>query len=282
MATIQAVALHLGIQLNAEKRFGPTTTLTVLGIQIDTTTMEARLESERRSSYLALIVEMLGGDTASRRESEGLGGRLSFGLAIIPSMRPFLESIWRALADMPDLGSARRCLSPDVRVDLIWWLCLLTDWNGMLLIQPLPSLTIYESTPAGQRERMGISQKPKLLPMPSHTISLIDIGPKISVSKSCTQWCMRFNYSAKSVGVRLKFLINRLSMPSIMEGSEIEALKPLFADCGFLRPVRDTISPPSGSNVANLARMALRVNPRVPSGVIPPSRCWWGDELDTQ
>ena len=35
------------------------------------------------------------------------------------------------------------------------------------------------------------------------------------------------------------------------------------------------------SHIANLARVTLRVSPHAPPGVIPPSGCWWGDELDT-
>jgi hypothetical protein len=67
MDTFFFIASCLGVSINPDKCSGPSTRITILGIEIDTRTMQARLSDERRSRMLDELLLLQQRGTCSRK-----------------------------------------------------------------------------------------------------------------------------------------------------------------------------------------------------------------------
>ena len=128
---------HLGVPVATEKTEGPATSVTFLGVLIDTHNLELRLPSDKLSRLQALVSDWQKKHTCTRKELESLLGHLSHAATVVRPGRTFLRSLFSLLhvAKAPhhfirlDKGS---------RADLAWWRCFLQRWNGSSFL-PLPT-----------------------------------------------------------------------------------------------------------------------------------------------
>ena len=81
----------IGLPLHPEKLEGPSTCLSILGIELDSTTMQARLPAEKRERIIALLGTWSGKRFCRRRELESLIGHLHHACKIAPQGRTFLR-----------------------------------------------------------------------------------------------------------------------------------------------------------------------------------------------
>ena len=116
----------LGIPVSLPKLEGPSTTVTFLGIVIDSERMELRLPQEKVERIRAMVSCWLG-----RRSC-----RCSEPLAISP-----MQQLWCGLAGFSCITfslSWRRLMYDMIlsiwMVDLAWWDCFLQSWHGLLLL----------------------------------------------------------------------------------------------------------------------------------------------------
>jgi len=72
---------------------GPSTSITFLGIQLDTTAMEASITQERRDALLSELNQLYWYHRCTKRELLSLIGKLSFACKVIPSGRIFLRRL---------------------------------------------------------------------------------------------------------------------------------------------------------------------------------------------
>ena len=125
---------RLGLPMSVEKTEGPTTSLTFLGIELDTVQMTARLSEEKLNALRVLLEQWRNKTCATATEIQSLAGVLNFACYVIRPGRAYKRRIY-------DAGEAARCngaglsrLSAGMKKDLQWWIRLAPQWNGVSLL----------------------------------------------------------------------------------------------------------------------------------------------------
>ena len=125
---------HLGIPVAEDKLVGPSSCLTYLGLEIDTSKMEVRLPNEKLSNLRTELAFWLRRNTCTKRELLSLIGKLSFASKVVKPGRIFV----RRLIDTSMRVSSLRgkiTIDHETKADLIWWDTFIQDWNGISIIQ---------------------------------------------------------------------------------------------------------------------------------------------------
>ena len=120
----------VGILIASHKTEGPATSLSFLGILIDTQAFELRLPAEKLSRLQETLPAWADKKSCTRRELESLLGHLSHAESVISQGRTFLRQLFPLLSlDRASHHYIR--LNAGARADLTWWRVFLQDWNGM-------------------------------------------------------------------------------------------------------------------------------------------------------
>ena len=120
---------RLGFPVAPDKVVGPSTTLTFLGIELDTIKQELRLPAEKLSRLKKLINNWNRKNNTSKRELQCLMGHLSFACTVVRPGRMFTHSLF-ALLKLPKHPSHRVRLNAQCKADIAWWQLFLPAWNG--------------------------------------------------------------------------------------------------------------------------------------------------------
>ena len=114
-----------------EKVLGPTTLLSIPGIELDTIEMRARLPSDKLS---ALLEELKSFSTAvhtcTKRQLLSLIGKLAFACKIIPAGRIFLSRLLDTAHSVDSLSDLI-VLTEEMQKDISWWRTFAQSWNGI-------------------------------------------------------------------------------------------------------------------------------------------------------
>ena len=134
---------RLGVPLARHKTVGPTSSLTFLGITVDTEANELRLPEDKLTRLKTLLTEWGDRKACSRRELESLVGTLNHACKVVRPGRAFLRRMLNLLksphAQSTRRGAARQIrLNRDFRSDLLWWRVFAERWNGVSVATPLP------------------------------------------------------------------------------------------------------------------------------------------------
>ena len=116
-----------------EKTEGPSTTITFLGIQLDSMTMQASITAKRKEELLVAIADILTKRTCTKQQLLSVIGKLAFTCKVVPPGRIFL----RCLIDLSTtVGPIHHhvTLNSEARADLSWWKQFLPDWPGSSLL----------------------------------------------------------------------------------------------------------------------------------------------------
>ena len=116
----------LGIPVTLDKLEGPSTTLTFLGIELDSIRQQIRLPQGK------LLADLDNGShphTTTKRRLLSLIGSLSFAARVIPACRLFLRHLIHLSTTAQQLHHHIR-LNFEARADIDWWKTFLPDWNG--------------------------------------------------------------------------------------------------------------------------------------------------------
>ncbi len=138
---------NLCIPLSPEKYVASTTTITYLGITIDSQAMQIRLPVDKLKSIMALLASWRNTKKCTKRELLSLIGKLSFAAKVVPSGRTFI----RRLIDLAKTVSRLThhiSLNNGARQDINWWLKFLPTWNGkQKILDPFvtlcPDINLY-------------------------------------------------------------------------------------------------------------------------------------------
>jgi hypothetical protein len=121
---------RLGIPIAEHKTEGPATTLTFLGILVDSEKFELRLPADKLARLQDALQQWVTRCSCIRRELHSLLGHLSHAATVIPQGRVFLRQLFTLLSlDRAPHHYIR--INAGARADLIWWHTFLRDWNGM-------------------------------------------------------------------------------------------------------------------------------------------------------
>ena len=121
---------RLGLPLYPDKVEGPATCLTILGIELDSNTLQARLPTEKRDRIVALLEEWSTKHFCKRRELESLIGHLHHACKVAPQGRTFLRWMIDLLCTFR-LDDHPIRLNQEFRQDLTWWRELFQTWDGL-------------------------------------------------------------------------------------------------------------------------------------------------------
>lgn len=126
----------LGVPVAAHKTVLPATTLTFLGIEIDTVAGQLLLPQEKLLRLKATISSWKGRKKCTKQELLSLIGQLHHAASVVKPGRSFLRRMINLSMVVSQLHYTLR-LNGAFRADLEWWDLFLEEWNGISLVQAL-------------------------------------------------------------------------------------------------------------------------------------------------
>jgi len=134
-ADIDAVSACLGIQWEASKSVPFATEVPYLGFQWNLRTHIVSLLDDKRTRYLAAIVEWEGKHTHNLLEMQKLYGKLLHALLVVPAGHAYLTGLEAMLSSFNDNIFLPHTPPHDTQGDLEWW----KQWLGRPeLARPIP------------------------------------------------------------------------------------------------------------------------------------------------
>jgi len=131
--------ISLWVPLAVEKVEGPSTSLTFLGIVLDTVRMEAWLPIDKLHLIRHQVRTWLSKRKATKRQILSLVGLLQHATKVVRPGRTFLSRMYSTAAKLKQ-SSHRKKLSAAFHSDLRWWNVFVTHWNGI-------SFSLSDSSP---------------------------------------------------------------------------------------------------------------------------------------
>ena len=132
---------ELGVRLAPDKVIGPSTTITYLGIEIDTGSRSIRLPAEKFHDLQVTLNGWLDKRKCTKRELLPLIGSLSFACKVVKPGRIFFRRLIDLSMTVTSLNH-HITLNSEARADISWWLDFLPSWNGREFFQAEP-ITSY-------------------------------------------------------------------------------------------------------------------------------------------
>ena len=123
---------ELGIPLAEDKTAGPSTVLTFLGIELDSSSMELRLPQDKITKIKTELAFWVSNRSGTKRQLLSLIGRLQYCCQAVVLGRPFLRRLINRASTVSDLHHFVR-LSAWEKDDIKWWDLLFKQWNGRSL-----------------------------------------------------------------------------------------------------------------------------------------------------
>ncbi len=126
--------------MKPEKVQGPATTLTILGIELDTVLKQARLPSEKLTALLEELSRFSSlyscQSRCTKRQLLSLIGKLAFACKVIPAGRSFLRRLLDTVHSVEGLEK-QVAITKETVLGVRWWLRFASDWNGVaFFIEP--------------------------------------------------------------------------------------------------------------------------------------------------
>ena len=128
--TAIAVCKMLGLPLHPNKCEGPSTSLVVLGIELDSVNQIARLPAEKLIALRQLIQSWVSRRWCNRHQLESLIGHLHHAAKVVWPGRTFLRRMIDLLCCFRKKDHPIR-LNREFHLDLQWWHQFLSDWHGV-------------------------------------------------------------------------------------------------------------------------------------------------------
>ena len=132
-----SICSELGVPLADDKTVGPSTRVTYLGIEIDSSDMTIRLPSDKMEKIQLLLHTWKTKRKCTKQELLSLIGILSFACKVVKGGRMFLRRLIDLSTTVPSLHH-HVYLNSEAQADIQWWLQFLPHWNGIAIIHPPP------------------------------------------------------------------------------------------------------------------------------------------------
>ena len=132
----------LGFSINWKKVIDPSTTITFLGIEIDSLAMCLRLPDDKLVQIREELDRFRGRKRASRKQLQSLAGKLNFCGSVVYGGRVFSRRIIETI-NLLKADNHKIRLSGSIRADISWWQSFISDFNGRSLLldhQPINSV----------------------------------------------------------------------------------------------------------------------------------------------
>lgn len=133
LSTALQTCMDLGVPVAPEKIEAPTTTITFLGLCIDTQRGELRLPEDKLQRLREEVAAWMGRKACIKRELLSLIGSLHHAAAVVRPGRPFVRRLIDRSKEVRHDQFIVRLHTP-ARSDLIWWHTFLSQWNGVSIL----------------------------------------------------------------------------------------------------------------------------------------------------
>ena len=141
-----ATCEEVGFQVAPEKTEGPTTSLSLLGIELDTELMQLKLPQKKLLKLRELVEKWRRRKACTKRELQSLAGYLNHACKVIRPGRRFLRGVFGLLSRFERTDHIIR-LNAGFRADMEWWHVFAGKWNGVSMLRNMafqsPSVEIW-------------------------------------------------------------------------------------------------------------------------------------------
>ena len=139
---------ELGLPVAPDKVAGPATTITFLGIEIDSVQQELRLPQPKLTRLLHTLRLWSNRRSATKRELQSLIGQLNHAAVVVRPGRTFMRHLIDTMS-IPKRQHHRVRLNLQCKADIAWWLSFVQQWNGVAFLPSLPSRTSVVADASG-------------------------------------------------------------------------------------------------------------------------------------
>ena len=131
--TLFSLLRKLGFYISYSKLIHPATSLSYLGIQVNSDHMTVALPASKLRELQSNLEQFSIRKRATHKKLQSLAGKLNWACQVIKGGRIFLQ---RILDILPQLKHATRkvLLSAEFKLDLQWWLKFSATFNGTMPI----------------------------------------------------------------------------------------------------------------------------------------------------
>ncbi|XP_041368574.1 uncharacterized protein LOC121382952 [Gigantopelta aegis] len=129
MSSFQCICQELGVPIANEKTVGPVTTLTFLGLEIDTINRIVRIPANKIVALVSLLQKLITLKKVTLKDLQSLVGALSFFCKAIRAGRAFIRRFYDAMIGVKQSHHFIR-INASLRADLLMWLTFLRNFNG--------------------------------------------------------------------------------------------------------------------------------------------------------
>ena len=141
-----ATCEEVGFRVAPGKTEGPTTSLSLLGVELDTELMELRLPQKKLFKLRELVEKWRRRKACTKRELQSLAGYLNHACKVIRPGRRFLRGVFGLLSRFERIDHMIR-LNAAFRADMEWWHVFAEKWNGVSMLRNVayqsPSVEIW-------------------------------------------------------------------------------------------------------------------------------------------
>ena len=124
----------LGLPVADEKTEGPATQINLLGVVLDSMSMQLRLPPEKLEKLKKLVASWRRRKVCTKKELRSLAGHLSSACKVVRPGRRFLRGIFGLLSQFHRRDHSIR-LSAGFRADVEWWHVFVSSWNGVSMMR---------------------------------------------------------------------------------------------------------------------------------------------------
>ena len=137
-AELVGLLRYLGFHVAFDKLVHPSTCVTYLGIEIDSSTLELRLPSGKLEKLRNSVSSALARKRISKKELESLGGTLSHCSHVVRGRRIFSRNVYSLYRTLISENKRFIAIPEWVKDDLRWWQRLSMHFNGVCKIVKCP------------------------------------------------------------------------------------------------------------------------------------------------
>ena len=126
----KAVCAKLGLPLHPKKCVGPSTSLVVLGIELDSVQQLARLPADKLEALVLLLESWADRQWCYKKQLQSLIGHLHHAAMVVWPGRTFIRRMIALLCCFRREDHPIR-LNREFKLDLFWWQQYVRGWNGV-------------------------------------------------------------------------------------------------------------------------------------------------------
>lgn len=152
LRTALEVCEQTGFFVKPEKTEGPTTSMIILGVELDSERLQLRLPQDKLDRLRELVATWRKRKACTKRELKSLAGHLNHAYKVIRPGQGFLHGVFSLLSlfNRPDHMIR---LNAAFRADLEWWHVFAHSWNGVSIMREsalqAPSFEMWSDASGG-------------------------------------------------------------------------------------------------------------------------------------